>query len=433
MRRIVRAVASTVLVATWMRFSEPVGAEDAAPSESTASCEGLEAMALAFHPMLHRDSARIAASKAREHASGRLDAPELQYQQWAVPLARPYALNQANMIMLGVRQRIRLGDVREAEREIERAATHTEQSLRAITREELLRELRLANVAYARAYEERALHVAHAALVSETLGLAEIAYGSGLTSQAALLEGRAMLAELQAEIGAIDADLDNARLSLNALTGRDLDAEVGPPCTMQTPAVQPSAAPLPEPDNKPELQVATQRVNERRARLALEQRRLNTPELMVGVDYMAMPDSGQPFGYGAMVSMSLPWLQAGRKSSEKAATLALRESEIERGFAERVAQVDVRRALVSARAADATRRSIEGELLPAALQRCEALRIALTSDQARASDVLAALSDLLNARIALVRAGARQREAQIELARALGSTAPAQRTAGRSP
>ncbi len=49
-------------------------------------------------------AARARAAAAHSRAAAGLPDPELKYEQWGVPLARPYALDQASTLMLGVRQ-----------------------------------------------------------------------------------------------------------------------------------------------------------------------------------------------------------------------------------------------------------------------------------------------------------------------------------------
>src|SRR5262245_21856444 len=72
--------------------------------EERAELEAIIRIALEKNPGLAelRESAR--AAEAREAAAGALPDLELKYEQWGVPLARPYALDRADTLMLGLRQ-----------------------------------------------------------------------------------------------------------------------------------------------------------------------------------------------------------------------------------------------------------------------------------------------------------------------------------------
>src|SRR5690349_9795663 len=69
-----------------------------------ANLRGIVRVALSRNPELSEARERTRAARASASARGRLPEPELEYQLWAAPLARPYALDQAQMHMFGVRQ-----------------------------------------------------------------------------------------------------------------------------------------------------------------------------------------------------------------------------------------------------------------------------------------------------------------------------------------
>ncbi|MBC8133301.1 MAG: TolC family protein, partial [Deltaproteobacteria bacterium] len=70
----------------------------------SARLETILRTALERNRDLAEDGARARAAEARGRSVSRLPDLELKYEQWGVPLARPYALGRADTVMLGVRQ-----------------------------------------------------------------------------------------------------------------------------------------------------------------------------------------------------------------------------------------------------------------------------------------------------------------------------------------
>src|SRR3954454_23148686 len=64
----------------------------------------IEQAALRNQPGLEETRAGAAAASERATSADRLPDPEFKYEQWAVPLSRPYALNRADALLFGLRQ-----------------------------------------------------------------------------------------------------------------------------------------------------------------------------------------------------------------------------------------------------------------------------------------------------------------------------------------
>src|SRR6476659_8968834 len=77
---------------------------DDAELARSARLETILRVALERNRDVAENQARARAAEARSQAASRLPDLEAKYEQWGVPLARPYALNEANTLMLGVRQ-----------------------------------------------------------------------------------------------------------------------------------------------------------------------------------------------------------------------------------------------------------------------------------------------------------------------------------------
>src|SRR5256886_15908261 len=77
---------------------------DDAELERSARLETILRVALERNPDVAENQARARAAEARSQAASRLPDLEAKYEQWGVPLQRPYALDQAQTLMIGVRQ-----------------------------------------------------------------------------------------------------------------------------------------------------------------------------------------------------------------------------------------------------------------------------------------------------------------------------------------
>ena len=69
---------------------------DEAELARSARLETILRVALERNPEVAENQARARAAEARGQAASRLPDLEAKYEQWGVPLARPYALNEAN-------------------------------------------------------------------------------------------------------------------------------------------------------------------------------------------------------------------------------------------------------------------------------------------------------------------------------------------------
>src|SRR6185436_1873446 len=102
-----RSVCSIALVTSFTlltaRDARAASGDDAELARS-ARLETILRVALERNPDVAENQARARAVEARSQAASRLPDLEAKYEQWGVPLMRPYALNEAQMLMIGVRQ-----------------------------------------------------------------------------------------------------------------------------------------------------------------------------------------------------------------------------------------------------------------------------------------------------------------------------------------
>src|SRR5204863_1650327 len=77
---------------------------DATDLTAALSREAIVAAAVSRDPGLAARTHRVRAAMHAARAEGSLPPPEASFQVWNVPLLRPYALNDAQMYMIEVRQ-----------------------------------------------------------------------------------------------------------------------------------------------------------------------------------------------------------------------------------------------------------------------------------------------------------------------------------------
>jgi outer membrane protein TolC len=419
---------AALVAASPARAAEPDPASDADERElATAARLPTILRVVGRHNADLRELAeRAHAAEARAGAAARPPDPELKGELWGVPLAHPVSFNRADTIMLGMRQALPAWgtlDARErAAREDAGAAAETVET----RRQELAAEARRAFSAYARADREARLHLEHAGLTSRIVELARSQYEAGRGTQQDLLDAEVELGRLHLEVAGVERQRRSSRALLNALMGRDADAPLGP-----APEVEPSSALAAEPpatddadrrldDRRPELRAAARAVKRSEATLDLARREASLPALMVGADYWYMPMAESHHGYGAMVTMSLPWLNPRRRDEVRAAE---RASAAERGALEAqrtAARFQLRDADAKQQAARDVLRLLHERVLAGARRSYEAAEAQFQAGRGGVAPVLAAARGYLQVRIDEVRAVAELEASRADYARAAG-------------
>ena len=128
---------------------------------------------------------------------------------------------------------------------------------------------------------------------------------------------------------------------------------------------------------------------------------------MVGADYWLMPTLDTPHAYGAMVSMSLPWLNPEHRAQARAAEQSLRaERYAEQAVAE-LASLELHQALAGLDAARVSLAILERELLPQAERSLAATESAFSLGQSDMLSLLDAQRSFFQVRLEHDRAYAR--------------------------
>jgi outer membrane protein, heavy metal efflux system len=425
-----RTIALTLLTtlagasASAARAAPGAGADEAdeATLARAARLEVVLRLALARNADIAESRSRVEASRARADAAGRLPDPELKGELWGVPIASPVSFGRADTIMVGVRESFPALGTRAAERRMadeEAAAVREGERARA---RELTARVRRAFAEYVRAEHEARIHREHTGILSRLMELTRAHYQSGRGSQQELLRLSLGLSRLHAAVADVEQQLRSARFVLNTLMGREPDAELGPPPEPMTDGK--ASAPVRDPADaaldRPELAAAARAVRRGEAAVDLAARRARWPRLMIGADYWYMPMLHEPHGYGAMVAVSLPWLNPEHDARVREAehTLAAERRALE--SQRRVAAFEVVDARAKVEAARQALAILDASVLPEARRAFEAAQAAYGAGQGSALLVLDALQTYLDVRLERTRAVVRLETSRSDYDRAAG-------------
>lgn len=372
------------------------------------------------NPELAEAHERTEAGVERARSLGHWPDPTVSYQLWQQPLARPVSFGDANMHMLSVRQTIpapgsagaRARGALEEAKIAGQASQRQEQNITA--------QARRVYAEYYAADREKVVHLSHVTLASELVDLTRAHYAAHRGTQQDVLRLLVALSQLHSDIAIIDQRLATSRAQLNALMGRPIDAPLGPPAEIDLSRGTPTLEAL-EKDiraRRPELVSAA--IATRRAETQLEEARSRAkwPELTVGVDYMLMPNGPDHHNYGAMVGMSVPWLNPAHAEETRAAEYMLAAERRGALAAENRILAELRDASARLEAARRTLTIVDNDLLPQAQASFEAARAVYISGASDTLGLIDALRSYLDVRLERTRAIARVEEslADLELA-----------------
>jgi outer membrane protein, heavy metal efflux system len=349
--------------------------------------------ALARSPVLAESSARSRAALERASASGRLPDPEFKYEQWAVPLTRPVDLKLANPLMFGLRQSFPAAGTRQARARMSAADAEIAGQQRRASERELVRRLRKAYFDFYAADQVLQLHEEHVGITEHMLAQLRGNYEVGRGKQQDLLKAIVELSRLHNTIAEGRQQRESSRFLLNTLMGRATDAPLGPPTVPSSSAAPQVRARELEPRTAERPEVAAAHTAARRSQAAAEgaHHTARRPAFMVGVDYWLTPTFSQPNSYGAMVTMSLPWLNPEHRAQARAAEQDLRADRYAADTVQRLASLELHQAVAGLDAARASIEILERDLMPQAERSLQATQSSFSIGQ---SDLLSLLDSL---------------------------------------
>jgi outer membrane protein TolC len=376
-------------------------------------------LARAHNPSLRAARGRVRATIDDAKSATRLPDPAIKGEIWGAPLVEPWALDKSQTLMIGMKQELPLADLVSSKRDAADARAAVAGAELESKERDVVRDLAAAFVRYRLAFEERALHVEHIHVSEATIDALRAAQASGRASEADVSAAIVALNAAHTELFALEADDAGARAELNAAMGRKSTAPLGAPSDDDEMHAQISSPTQTAMNDAVKRARANAAASDAEARVA--ENDANLPTVMAGVDYWYIPTSRDPNAYGAMLSVSLPWLNAGRAGDVEAA-------QERRGAADAELQavtveVDRMRTEAEARvqALEKTLAAIDEDEIPSAEHNVEATKSAFTAGASDARAILQSNAMLVDARLRRARVRAELALARVDLARILGT------------
>lgn len=378
--------------------------------QSEATLDLITRYALSRSTVLGEATARARAATERASSSGQLPDLEVKYEQWAVPLGRPYDLKQANPLMFGLRQAFPAAGTRQARAEMTAAEADIAGHQRRATERELIRRLRKAYFDYYAADQVLQLHEEHVGITEQMLAQLRGNYEVGRGKQQDLLKAIVELSRLHNSIADGRQQRESSRFLLNTLMGRATDAPLGAPVALSFGKTQEVHAKELEPhlvEGRPEIAAANGTTRRSQAAADGARHTARRPAFMVGLDYWLTPTFSQPNSYGAMVTMSLPWLNPEHRAQARAADQNVRADRFAAETVQKLASLELHQAVAGLDAAKASLEILERELLPQAEQSLQATQSSFSIGQSDLLLLLDALRSFFQVRLEHSRAYAR--------------------------
>ena len=400
-----------------------------------ARLEPILRLALARDPELLEARDRVHGQAAAVRAAGRLPDLEVKYEQWGVPLARPWALNEAQTLMLGVRQTFPAAGSLGAEASAAREGATVELASYRARQLDVVAQVRRAYDGYVRAAEEYRIHLEHVELAGRIIQLARSSFRAGRGSQQGVLSLGLELTRLHRDIAAIKQRRVSAGALLNALMGRAPDEPLGPPPPLEPRRVRPDVVALQRAaETRPEVVAAQHAAARSEAMLDAAERTASWPSFMVGVDYWYMPiATDTQHAYGAMLSMTLPWLNPEHRARAEAARWTSSADRYAIAATRNTIRYEVRNAYARYQAAQEAFEIVDHDLLPQARQSLEAAQSAYATGGGDAIVVLDSLRSYLQVRLDRVAGLIDVADSIADLDRSIGSDVELEPTQGGQP
>lgn len=426
------------VIAGQVQTSTQAGAGNDAPDAreralvKSARMETILELALERNPHLRESRERAGARREGARARSRLPDLELKYEQWGVPLRRPWGLDQADTLMLGLRQTFPAPgtlDARERAALAEAASSGEVANARAL---DLVQDARRAYADYSSADSGYRIHLDHFRLAEEVVCLARSNYQSGRGDQADVLRAVVDVSRLHKDIAAIEQERLSAAAFLNTLMDRPATAVLGPPVdlTSELDALDGDGLEDRALHARPEVKAAEDAVRKSESDVDAAKAGATWPSFMVGVDYWFMPIGEVQHAYGAMVAMTLPWLSPrhGEELREAERDLAADKSAV--ASAKNTVLFELRDRLARHQAQKRTLAIIDERLVPESRRAFEAARASFASGQGSALALLDALRALLDVQLEAVRVRAELFKTWADAQRAAGIGVPEARGSG---
>lgn len=337
------------------------------------------------------------AAEQEAEADSELPPPEVMLEVWRVPVTRPYAVRDADMVRLGLEQELASPTARQSQRQ---AARLRGAALKADARARvrvLAQRLDHAQAEQQQVERSHQVHQQHVALAERTLTLAQARHGAGgalVDVTAARLE----VARARAELAGDAARAESAAKVVATLRAAGVESQRD------------------DGGERPEL--AALRL-ERDAELSAgraEQARSGWPDFRVGVSYFAPTMGRDEHGFGVTLGMKLPWAWGAKAGKARAAQGRAEALEAERSAKLRDLAADAVVAQGQLQAAEARLRVTREQTLPLAEQNQKLALASYESSGGKLEDTLRAEALRLEIEMEVVRLEAEIAHLKIDVA-----------------
>ena len=382
--------------------------------------------ALERNPTSSVSKQRAAAIRLAAKAEGALPAPELRGEVWQVPLSRPAALN-AQMIMIAVSQSIPAPGSLSAKEHAMAAQADEEETIAGDKARLVVRDAGRAFADYLEATAKHRMERAQLEITQRLVAVAEARHASG-GSLTDVARAQVELSRLQADLVASATGVEGARVRINALLARDPLAPVGSPVETEPmiPSLDVAALMSKARESRPELKQAQAQREAREYATKAAELEATWPSFDVGALYFP-PTTAMPYhGYGASISMSLPWLWGASGHHRDAERASLRAARTNVESARIPVDVEVVTAEASARGAAHRVQILRDRALPASQRSFDVARAGFESGRADLMTVLDARRAVVEVERGIAVARADLDRAITELEAAVGAEIPVQ-------
>lgn len=414
------AVALT-LVATGAS-AEPGKAD---PLRERATRARLLKEALEKSPAARAAAHREKAAKLRAKAVSSLPDPELMLEVWQVPVTRPYAVNDAGMIMVGVKQAIPAPGSLSLKESATEAEARVARAERSDATRRLAREVGHAFADYLAASSEHHIHEHHIEVAERVLRAARARYaGGGMLTDVSQAEVE--LSRSRADAAGEMSRLRSLRRRLNALSSRPVEAPLGPPNDEGLVTVALSAEEITSRAlaRRPDLEMAQAKRAAAEAEARVVDREASAPSFSVGGLYFPPTRGMTEHGYGASLSMSLPWVWGGPRGRKTAQRETVRASQADADQARLDIRAEVAMNLSAVESALDRLKVLKRETLPASRRNLEFAVTGYESGGTSLITLLTARRDVVDVELEIVMARATLDHALTELDFAAGTELP---------
>lgn len=381
--------------------------------------------AVAAHPGVGAAEKRAHAAALAATAEGSLPPPEAMVQVWQVPIARPYAIGDAGMVMVGLGQTFPAPGARGARERAGLSAASAERAMVAERIRTIRRDAEHAFADYVEATARHRIHLEHRAVALRTLELARARHAGG-GSLTDVTQAEVELARMDVDVVGDRSRIDGTRERLNSLMARPPLSPLGPPISGEPEiAAWDLATELAKArEQRPELRAAAAQRDARQEEASAAEKEAKLPSFRVAALYFAPVGMMPVHGFGADASMSLPWLWGEARSRSKARREAAEAARAEARAATIPVDAEVSMADANMRALALRLQTLRDRALPASRRSFDAAWAGYEAARTDVLTLLAARRAVVDVETDIVAARAALDHALADLDAAVGAEVP---------